>query len=219
MYTDVLESSGIAWPNQFMWQRHAYTSPMPVPTYASTDINTHAHSPRRHTESEFNPSLFAMPTSRLSIVSESQELSAQGVCDRADYSFAPQSRQLHSIDETTDWMTDVDQSGRMQQNFQTTKQAARKARLSSTDESMPDYPARLEEEFMKPPAPRQSEEESLFQNPKTSFNTLVNGMNVSNVSGCDGAMFFSVHWKDYAILTGFVRFKFLHFPSQHVHSG
>ncbi|VUC24764.1 unnamed protein product [Clonostachys rosea] len=52
---DILENSGIAWPNSSMWHRSHLTSSMPVPTYASEDLELHTHSPRRNGSSNSEP--------------------------------------------------------------------------------------------------------------------------------------------------------------------
>lgn len=44
---EILESSSIAWPNASMWRRPPFISTTSVPLYASKDIASHAHSPRR----------------------------------------------------------------------------------------------------------------------------------------------------------------------------
>ncbi|KAH9902343.1 hypothetical protein F4778DRAFT_120978 [Xylariomycetidae sp. FL2044] len=45
---DILESSGIAWPNPTMWRRGPFTPNMPVPTQQHEDgPDAHLHSPRR----------------------------------------------------------------------------------------------------------------------------------------------------------------------------
>ncbi|KAK1830414.1 hypothetical protein QBC39DRAFT_353944 [Podospora conica] len=44
----ILESNGIAWPNQAMWRRPALAPVIPVPTYRPNEgASSHAHSPRR----------------------------------------------------------------------------------------------------------------------------------------------------------------------------
>ncbi|KAF4470309.1 NADH dehydrogenase (ubiquinone) [Fusarium albosuccineum] len=45
--TDVLERSGIAWPNPFMTLRAPSTTSKPVPSLPPSNVNSHAHSPRR----------------------------------------------------------------------------------------------------------------------------------------------------------------------------
>ncbi|KAM0425539.1 hypothetical protein ACHAPT_009331 [Fusarium lateritium] len=44
---DLLEGAGIAWPNPSMWQRSPYATSMPVPSFPSNNVKSHAHSPRR----------------------------------------------------------------------------------------------------------------------------------------------------------------------------
>ncbi|KAI0854105.1 hypothetical protein F5Y00DRAFT_267394 [Daldinia vernicosa] len=49
---DILESSGIAWPNPGMWRRTPFNPTMPVPTQRHEDgPDAHIHSPRRRTTS------------------------------------------------------------------------------------------------------------------------------------------------------------------------
>ncbi|KAM0522452.1 hypothetical protein ACHAPE_002042 [Trichoderma viride] len=44
---EILEASGIAWPNPSMWRRIPVATSMTVPSYPSDDTESHAHSPRR----------------------------------------------------------------------------------------------------------------------------------------------------------------------------
>ncbi|PTB39371.1 hypothetical protein M441DRAFT_70505 [Trichoderma asperellum CBS 433.97] len=44
---EILEASGIAWPNPSMWRRIPVATSMMVPVYPSDDTESHAHSPRR----------------------------------------------------------------------------------------------------------------------------------------------------------------------------
>ncbi|KAK3303063.1 uncharacterized protein B0T15DRAFT_262446 [Chaetomium strumarium] len=45
---EILESSGIAWPNPSMWRSAAFAPVMPVPTYHAEDgVSSHTHSPGR----------------------------------------------------------------------------------------------------------------------------------------------------------------------------
>lgn len=44
---EILEASGIAWPNPSMWRRIPVAASMTVPAYPSEDTESHAHSPRR----------------------------------------------------------------------------------------------------------------------------------------------------------------------------
>lgn len=47
-YADILESSGIAWPNPTMWRRGPFNPSMPVPTqHPKEGAEAHLHSPRR----------------------------------------------------------------------------------------------------------------------------------------------------------------------------
>lgn len=47
-HQDILETNGIAWPNQQMWRRPQNNPAMPVPTYHPDDgSDSHIHSPRR----------------------------------------------------------------------------------------------------------------------------------------------------------------------------
>ncbi|KAI8959610.1 hypothetical protein F5Y11DRAFT_350363 [Daldinia sp. FL1419] len=60
---DILESSGIAWPNPGMWRRTPFNPTMPVPTHHHEDgAEAHHHSPRRRTTSYMkgasNPSAY-----------------------------------------------------------------------------------------------------------------------------------------------------------------
>ncbi|KAI1470163.1 uncharacterized protein F4812DRAFT_470119 [Daldinia caldariorum] len=49
---DILESSGIAWPNPGMWRRTPFNPTMPVPSQHHEDgADAHLHSPRRRTTS------------------------------------------------------------------------------------------------------------------------------------------------------------------------
>ncbi|CAH0036266.1 unnamed protein product [Clonostachys rhizophaga] len=48
---DILENSGIAWPNSSMWHQSHFSSSMSVPTYASETLEVHTHSPRRNAPS------------------------------------------------------------------------------------------------------------------------------------------------------------------------
>ncbi|KAF4984125.1 hypothetical protein FZEAL_618 [Fusarium zealandicum] len=63
---DILEGSGIAWPNPSMWHRAPYTRSMPVPSFSSNDAQSHAHSPRRHASGQLGvlPDLYdlSVPT-------------------------------------------------------------------------------------------------------------------------------------------------------------
>ncbi|KAJ8119234.1 hypothetical protein ONZ43_g3777 [Nemania bipapillata] len=46
---DILESSGIAWPNPAMWRRGPFNPTMPTPSHQHEDgPEAHLHSPRRH---------------------------------------------------------------------------------------------------------------------------------------------------------------------------
>lgn len=48
LHQDILETNGIAWPNQQMWRRPQNNPAMPVPTYYPDDgSDSHIHSPRR----------------------------------------------------------------------------------------------------------------------------------------------------------------------------
>ncbi|CEJ93748.1 hypothetical protein VHEMI09318 [[Torrubiella] hemipterigena] len=46
----ILESSGIAWPNERMWQAVRFNSSMTVPTLPSDVPDSHAHSPRKRSK-------------------------------------------------------------------------------------------------------------------------------------------------------------------------
>lgn len=46
---EVLERSGIAWPNS-MWRRAPFASSMPTPNYPLQHAELHTHSPRRPTD-------------------------------------------------------------------------------------------------------------------------------------------------------------------------
>lgn len=185
MSEDVLESSAIAWPNPIMWQRHAQASSIHLPTYSAIDLETHAHSPRRRLEAISNPSAFALPNSQLSTVTERQGI-PQETYGRADQAFVPRSRQDRSTHEYMDWTADSDQLVGLPMGFQADNNALRKARLSKTDESMPDYVAKPEEELGNQEALVQSEDEGCLGHPKAPFNTPADG---SNQGEHDGAKF------------------------------
>lgn len=214
-WTDILESSGIAWPNPSMWQRSPSTSSLPAQTYTSSVTESHAHSPRRQLEPLFTPPALTMTRSKFPVIGNSQETSSRGENRATDQLFARQSRQHRSTDGSMDWIAEPASSGTPQSSFQTAMQALRKARMSNTDESMPDYVTRFEE-LEKPTAPDQSDDDCCFKHPKAPSNTPADATDPSIPNSVDGAaLFTSRFWC--VILTGCVRLGLLYFPPEHVH--
>lgn len=214
-WTDILESSGIAWPNPSMWQRSPSTSSMAAQTYTSPITESHAHSPRRQLEPLFTPPALTTTRSKFPMIGNSRETSSRGENRATDRMFARESRQHRSTDGSMDWIAEPASSSTPQSSFQTAIQALRKARMSNTDESMPDYVSRFEEPE-KPTAPDQSDEDCCFKHPKAPSNTPADTSDPSNPDSVDGAAIFtSCSWC--VILTRCVRLGLLYFSPEHVH--
>lgn len=124
-----------------------------------------------------------MSTTLPSTTAGSSDLPAHGGYDKAELPAMSRSRQLSSIDESMDWIADVNLPNRLQPGSYDARNALRKVRMS-TDESMPDF--RLEEEILRQEAPNQSEEESLFNDLNGPSTTPVRGMDACSLGACDG---------------------------------
>lgn len=158
---------------------------MPVPAYSSEDHESHAHSPRRH-PGLGSGSSFAMPFSQLAMAAdhttdlESQPL--QGVNVKTEFPVGRHMRQLTDANTPMDWVNNIGQPGRdlSQSSSQCGKSGQRKARMSSTDVSMPDYTGKAEQAFGKPMLPHPSGENTSEGHSKVLTNTPAAGMDISN---------------------------------------
>ncbi|KAI0173431.1 hypothetical protein GGR52DRAFT_387052 [Hypoxylon sp. FL1284] len=157
---DILESSGIAWPNPGMWRRST-NSTMPVPTHHHEDgPDAHLHSPRRRTGfmkgnsnlSEYNSgsSSLAQASSNnlLNSMPNTQAMLQRGG-PRSGSSWAdPFHSQKYSTTASYDWAnfnpvgyTQPTESGKANFNTMPSRRAMGAGRMSLSDVSMPDYTA------------------------------------------------------------------------------
>ncbi|KAI1338668.1 hypothetical protein F5Y15DRAFT_424935 [Xylariaceae sp. FL0016] len=155
---DVLEGSGIAWPNPMMWRRGPFNPTMPVPAQQHEDgAEAHLHSPRRRAASmlkatsnshrfgssgatQTNTSSFlgSMPNTQ-ALLQRDGNGSGSGYTDPFD---------LQKSDSTAypDWVVNfgsvnncqTGEMGKTSYNPATRRQPTAN-RISSSDSSMPDY--------------------------------------------------------------------------------
>ncbi|KAK8050104.1 hypothetical protein PG994_011834 [Apiospora phragmitis] len=164
---DILESSGIAWPNQSMWYRSpVQNQSMPVPTQLHKDgSEAHVHSPRRSNEHGVCKSTSssheaympgwtaAQASSFLGNMPRTQSVLQRGSKGVFNSSVSSMDAFCHPYSDSTSYLGDwtfpnfgsMGQSPSTQQSKLSSRQAAgqkafRKSRmLTSSDTSMPDY--------------------------------------------------------------------------------
>lgn len=209
-----------------MWQREAYNASMAVPTYTSDANESHAHSPRQHRGLLSSCSSFMMPFSQISgMVDSPMDIDkpvSQDSGTRMEFPFTTQHRQVMGSHASMGWLADVGQSSRgetSQSGFQGRQTSLRKARMSSTDTSMPDYPRRSEQVFEPSALSAQSEEDSYLGHSKVPANTpdAANTINLG-IDGQSSRMNLLLpiaitHSTDQNLRCGL-----LFIPPQHVHS-
>jgi hypothetical protein len=158
---------------------------MPVPAYSSEDRESHAHSPRRHAGLGSGSS-FAMPFSQLVMTvdpaTEAESQPFQSLDAEAGFPFAGHMRQLTDANSPMDWVNNAGQSGRdlSQSSSQGGRTGQRKARMSNTDVSMPDYPGKVEQSLGKPMLPSQPRDNVFDGHSKAHTTTPAAGMDMAN---------------------------------------
>lgn len=134
---DILETSGIAWPNQSMWQRQPYTTSKPVPSLTAEGSNLHAHSLRRRTRQACT-SRYVMPVFQSTNAAEPSVFSSGSIhslSKGATGESAPDDADVYF-----DWLGQINPGlGSTLANNSIRDVDTRNARRSSTDTSMPDY--------------------------------------------------------------------------------
>lgn len=141
---DILESSGIAWPNQSMWQSIPLGNPRSVPPAILDNSESHAHSPRRRPKPN-NPDLYPMPIfqgmqSGDNLMGSSGRPQASSGASQADFFLNLNNEPQADVDFYFDWLGGMaNGSSDIQPENPTYGAGARKGRKSSTDTSMPDY--------------------------------------------------------------------------------
>lgn len=135
---DILEASGIAWPNQSMWQRAPHTTSKPVPSLIAENADSHAHSPRRRTQNP-DASAYTMPIFQNANPAGTSNFSAETALG-----FTSGVPREHTVDAGAyfDWLGQLNPEPGIASainNGTRDNTAERTARKSSTDVSMPDY--------------------------------------------------------------------------------
>ena len=161
---DILESSGIAWPNPSMWRRGHFNPSMPVPTQHPTEgAETHLHSPRRQ-PSSIRPSVnlsghpIGVPglatgnthtSTMLSPLPMTEAVAQKGWTGPASNDFNdPFDLQDSDPLAYVDWGNTTGpvginhraaEPGRTSKNSSTTRKSATNCRNTASDTSMPDF--------------------------------------------------------------------------------
>jgi hypothetical protein len=132
---DMLEKSGLAWPNPDMWLETPLTAIMPVPTYPGKCLEGHTHSPRHQKKRYKSASFHNSPSTEKFTVDYEQRGHRQqipyqhGNIRLSNYTYSESAAPTPSGSNQV-WAMDsvgVDARG------------VRFQRQSSTDTSMPDY--------------------------------------------------------------------------------
>ncbi|KAJ2980042.1 hypothetical protein NUW58_g7048 [Xylaria curta] len=157
---DILESSGIAWPNPAMWRRGPFNPTMPVPSHQHEDgPEAHLHSPRRRSSfvkstpaSGYNPASANVPQMNahdfIGNTPNAQNVQQRGVNGpqfeaRFGYMdpFNPNKADLSSF---FDWpnafgVVGHSQAADMGKGKSSSRRANTHSKISTSDTSMPDY--------------------------------------------------------------------------------
>ncbi|KAI0837739.1 hypothetical protein F5Y06DRAFT_270126 [Hypoxylon sp. FL0890] len=159
---DILESSGIAWPNPGMWRRTPFNPTMPVPSRQHEDgPEAHLHSPRRRTtsyakgsssSSVYNtgpPGLTQSSTNALLCSMPNTEALLQRSGAGSSSAWAdPFSTQKSDATACFDWTNNnfgpigysqATNSGKSNHNADPSRRANGLSKISQSDVSMPDY--------------------------------------------------------------------------------
>ncbi|KAI1638446.1 hypothetical protein F4809DRAFT_253633 [Biscogniauxia mediterranea] len=149
---DILETSGIAWPNPAMWRRGPFNPTMPVPTQQHEDgPDAHLHSPRRRTtlmrstsssgmtQANTNQILVSMPNTQ-ALLQRSGNGSGSGYTDLFN-------QQKSDVNAYIDWTNNfgpvgysqTTESGHPTYNPAESRKPTGISRVSNSDSSMPDY--------------------------------------------------------------------------------
>ncbi|KJZ80068.1 hypothetical protein HIM_00782 [Hirsutella minnesotensis 3608] len=138
---DVLESSGIAWPNPEMWQRAPFASSMPVPAYQSEDVDSHAHSPRRRVKAtQGTSSILPVPSAQVLMnkarMNFGPRRSTHPACSAISHAKGASSDPFAEANSYLGWLSGIGMNG-----VEASRSAVypRFSRRTSTDISMPDY--------------------------------------------------------------------------------
>ncbi|KAI0548946.1 hypothetical protein F4679DRAFT_596115 [Xylaria curta] len=153
---DILESSGIAWPNPAMWRRGPFNPTMPIPSQQHEDgAEAHLHSPRRRSSfvksaagsSGYNPA--SANVSQIDANFMGSMPNAQSLLQRATNGpqlgymdpFNPNKADMSSF---FDWPNNFgvvghSQVAEMSKGKASSRRANTHSKISTSDTSMPDY--------------------------------------------------------------------------------
>ena len=141
---DILESSGIAWPNQSMWQSIPLTNSRSVAPAMLDNSESHAHSPRRrlkrnNAESYPMPIFQSMQSGDNHMGPSGRPQASSGV-SQGNFFLNLSNESQANVDSYFDWLGGMATGPSDTQPVNPAQDAgARKGRKSSTDTSMPDY--------------------------------------------------------------------------------
>ncbi|KAI0437136.1 hypothetical protein F4803DRAFT_566297 [Xylaria telfairii] len=156
---DILESSGIAWPNPAMWRRGPFNPTMPVPSQQHEDgADAHLHSPRRRSTCSFvkgvaGSSAYTPASTNVSQIDANNFMgsmpNAQGLLQRSVNGpqlgyvdpFIPNKADISSF---FDWPNTFGAVGHSQppdmgKGKPSSRRANTHSKISTSDTSMPDY--------------------------------------------------------------------------------
>ncbi|CAG9987863.1 unnamed protein product [Clonostachys byssicola] len=138
---DILENSGIAWPNSLMWRQSHFTSSMPVPTYASENLEVHTHSPRRNA-----PSNSEQLASNLAVIRSLMSENCPSIRQTTNFdNRSPSSAMFYGAqgyinnEYSLEWPSMTESVMANPDSQPLNDQASRALRKSKTDTSMTDY--------------------------------------------------------------------------------
>ncbi|KAI3323476.1 hypothetical protein HD806DRAFT_544219 [Xylariaceae sp. AK1471] len=149
---DILESSGIAWPNPVMWRRGPFNPTMPVPSQQHEDgPDAHIHSPRRRSNSAKNTTgssgyntasanaSQAKANNFLGTMPNAQALIQRGTNGSQVEYIDPFNPNKTDISSFFDWSNTFGTVGHSQVSDMGKGKSSGRKKISASDTSMPDY--------------------------------------------------------------------------------